>query len=409
MTFSPNKSQLPCIKAFLFFVSFLYAFLSAFNGSAQTENEIYAQIKLEILCYTIKFVDRSFTGGREKISCNSLAELGNSISEEAKEAAMIFKTFQRLTYESYGKGKLSIRLDKLIADIETEVKKISKDAARNEEVKKLTNALKRLKQENLTNLQSGIKTDPISADTLEEFKGEQRVDPPVVIENNEENTKHQNTMNFILILIFLVILGGLAFLAWQNQQMKKIIGEMEDQFIEKYSRVDNRIDMMTPHRDFQSMLLKINFINDQLNAIVQEIAVLKNRNEFKMKPEELVAKRTEHLESYTYNPNVQIYYARIRPNSMVFYQEDLKTEPSKEYIYKIEINLHDPEQAIYSIVDRNEFHPLALANPHILLETVCEYANSPNNAYRIVTLEPGLVEKKENNWFVLKKARLTFE
>ena len=196
---------------------------------------------------------------------------------------------------------------------------------------------------------------------------------------------------------------------WQTQQLKQQILEMDEQFHEKYTRLDNRLDNTTPVHDYKSIVLKLNFLTDQIQALVEEVNVLKNRNEHKMTAEELYAKRTEHLETYQYNPDVQIYYAKYDKSVGGFQQVQFQTEPNRENIYKIEIDIENQSRATYTIVDRSEYQSLALTYQSSMLEPATEYVNYSNNPFRAVNVEAGIIENQGDNWIILQKAKIAFE
>ncbi len=369
-------------------------------------DQIYQGAKLEVLCKALDFMLNETVESSKAVNldCSTLATLKASIPEDTPEALRIFTIFEKLLYKSYGKDKLQQRTDKLLKDLETELRKSRKDAAWRDNVNALMLGLKIIKN-----------------DYIRDW-GKNKLKP-----NKQQNTATSNedrlTTNFntkkpyqittpmwiVIIIMFLLSLAGMYFLYKQNQDLKTLLNEQEENLIEKYVRVDNRIDTMTPSKDFQALLLKFNFLNEQLTALIKEVQILQKRNQHKMSAEELYAKRTEHLESYNFNPNLQIYFAKIRPNSLAFEMGDFKTEPSRDSIYKIEINLQSPNQAVFSILGRSEYHQLALTHHDKMLAPACQYANEPYNDSRITTLENGIIEKKDEKWVILKKAKIAFE
>ncbi len=369
-------------------------------------DEIYQGVKLEILCKTLDFMlNESVESSKAvNLNCSTLATLKTSIPEDAPEALRVFTIFEKLLYKSYGKDKLEQRTDKLLRDLETELRKSKKDATWRDNVNALMLGLKIVKNDYIRDW-----------DTNKQNPKKQQTNEKSTIDSNNINLNTKNPyqittpMWIVIIIMFLLSLAGMYFLYKQNQDLKILISEQEEHLIEKYVRVDNRIDTMTPSKDFQALLLKFNFLNEQLTALIKEVQILQKRNQHKMSAEELYAKRTEHLESYNFNPNLQIYFAKIRPNSLAFEMGDFKTEPSRDSIYKIEINLQNPNQAVFSILGRSEYHQLALAHHDKMLAPACNYANEPYNDSRITTLENGILEKKEDKWVILKKAKIAFE
>jgi hypothetical protein len=388
-------------KPKLWLLSICFVMGGFFTIKAQNSQDTYEVIKLEILCKTLKFIlNQTHHPYPDTLNCSSLISLEATIPPAETQASFIFRIFKAKTYVSYGENRVDVRLNKLIKDINTELSKQFRDSEWKENVNALNVQLSETKKDLLTLIRDGA----YRKDTAQSTK--QSVSNPKAKSNTSDNLEDMAIFIFILIAL---LGGGIGYLIWQNRQLKNQIFELEDQFQEKYSRLDNRMDVFTPIRDYQALLLKFNFLNEQISALIQEVMVLKTRNEYKMSPQELVAKRTEHLEKYSYNPNVQIYYGKYRPDKMGFDGLEFKTEPSRDSIFKIEINLYNPDQASFSISDRSEYHQIALVNARLMLAPVCDYANEPYNDSRIITLESGLLEKKGNEWAVIKKAKIAFE
>jgi cell division protein FtsL len=368
---------------------------------SETEiNQILEETKLEILCKTVDFMLKQSDQPdlNLNLDCQSVMGLENSIPNEARQARRIVSLFKDKSYQSFGKDKLEQRLKKLIDDLGVELKKLSNKREWKDNLEVFVLELKSTKDDAL---KAPDKTQNTTTTTSTQ--------KPSTAINTPNTSKNEPYMAIYLIVLALVVIGGFAFLYWQNQQLKNQLLDLEDFFQEKYSRLDNRLDLMSPKQDYQALLLKFNFMNDQLNALIQEIMVLKTRNEHKMTIEELYAKRTEHLEAYQFNPEVQIYYAKVRPNQKGFLQADFKTEPARDSIFKVEINLETPQQAVFGVVNRSEYHQVALTNAELMLAPACDYANDPYNDSRIMTLETGILEKKDDRWVILKKAKIAFE
>lgn len=365
-------------------------------------NQKYERIKLELLCQSLEFLLKRYENSsspiEQKLSCLNLESIAQSIPPDFQTAEKFFKLLASKKYESFGKNKLQVRLNKLIDDIQTELSKLYQDPTWKNDLQVLMLSLKEIKNTQL-NPQISLKEE--TAEILPENE-------QIPINQTTTNPKTDNSMP-IVYFILLVLIGCIGFLVWQNQKLKAQIEELDENYMERYSRLDNRMDTMTSIKDFQSLLLKFNFLNEQLNTLIHEVVILKNRNENKMTAEELYAKRTEHLENYTYNPTIQIYYARLDPIHANFQFQEFKTEPDKEHLYKIEINLENPKQALFSVVQRSEYHQLALLQAGKMLLPACQYINEPYNDSRIITIEPGILEKKENDWVIHRKAKVAFE
>lgn len=367
--------------------------------------------KLEIVCQAIKFylTANAQVNASNGVDCSSLEAVEGSIPDDYKATNRFFKLFKRKRYRSYGRGKLNRRLGKLIKDIRTELQKVRHDTAWNNGLARLMTDLNKTREQavNSTQPKSNKQQTEDTAKTIQKADTEETIQQP---KKNTPNQTEDNTMSTILSIIAILALGGLAYFFYQKMnELKQQIADLDEAFREKYSRLDNRIDMMTPIQDFRSVFPQIQQVNGDVNALNQEIQLLKTRNQFKISPEELYAKRTEHLETHHYNPEIQIYYAKFTKDLNGFTQDNLRTEPSKEHIYKVEINVENPNEAIYQIVNRNEYHHLALNYEGSMLAPANEYLNRPVNAYRIVTKKPGKLMKENDTWIITEKAHLEFE
>ncbi|TAF67016.1 MAG: hypothetical protein EAZ55_04960 [Cytophagales bacterium] len=395
----------------------LFLFLSPFSLYAQEsdvdENALYEAVKLSLLCRTAQFAanEENDKTLNTEIDCQSLATLESSLKGKSERAMQIVRAFKDKRYNSYGKGKLNQRLSKLNSDLVNELKKMKKnEPVWQEGVKVLEIELNTLKDKEIERLKKSA-NNAIEETTIGETNDKEDASGQnnnnATTEQTDDTKTNKSGYTMIIYFILLILLVGIVFVAYQNQQLRKQLAAFEEDVQQKYNRLDNRIDQYTPIKEHKALILRLNYMNDQVNALMQEIIQLQQKNTPRISPEELFAKRTEHLESYTFNPSVQVMYARLHEG--IFYQNDFKKEPNKEFFYKIEIDLEDPNYALFKVVDRNEYHALALDNEDIMLKAACDYAFKLDNAYRIITLEAGLLEKKQNEWIIVKKAKITFE
>ena len=406
ITFLQNYAKFICLFLALMWVPTISP--QAQLMPLQEEENRFDQGKLDIVCQSIKFYlsANAHVNASNDINCSSIEAIEASIPGEYKATARFFKLFKRKRYRSYGRGKLERRLQKLIKDIDTELKKIRKDAAWDNQRKQLMLSLEKAKNAviNPTSMQSRPDSTPTNA---------QENDTNTVNTQPKKSTPKQtedDTMSTVLSIVAILALGGLAYFFYQKMnELQQQIADLEEAFREKYSRLDNRLDMMTPMNDFRSVFPQIQQLNNEINGLDQEIQVLKTRNQFKISPQELYAKRTEHLETHHYSPEIQIYYAKFSREDNGFVHNHFKTEPSKENIYKLEVNVDDPGEAFYQIVNRNEYHHLALNYEASMLAPANEYLNRPFNAYRIITKKPGKARRENDVWVITEKAQLEFE
>lgn len=366
--------------------------------------------KLEIVCQAIQFYLKANAreNASNNIDCSTLETIEESIPEEYKATARFFRLFKKKRYGSYGseQKKLARRLEKLIKDINTELSKVRKDTAWNNRLTGLIVDLDKVKVRTISgNDDSNHATD--TTNTSQQTNTVQQT------KKTTPKKTGDSPMSIFLSIVSLLAAGALGYMAYTFRQKLEEITEqldnLDEAFKEKYSRLDNRIDTMTPVRDFRTIDPQIQQIHGDIQAIVQEIQLMRTRNQFKISPEELYAKRTEHLETHSFNPEIQIYYARFDKDQNGFNHNDFRTEPDKEHLYKIEISVDNPIEAMFQIVSRNEYHHLALNYEGSMLAPAAEYLNRPVNAYRIITKKPGKVVREQNSWIITEKAALEFE
>jgi predicted nucleic acid-binding Zn-ribbon protein len=409
------------MKYFIFLLC-LFPFVLQAQPQPQPEEQVnqqYESVKLELLCRTVQFILKENRAGQvaEQVRCNSLEALGQSIPKEHKQASSIFNLFRNKHYNSFGKGKLKERLDKFLKDLNSEVTKLNRDRTWQNNVLTLQTQLDELRKQSLQQIQDGSYQTPESTplDTLADRVAQPKpitTQPPTVAQNTPETKSASTGIGYVvlfLILLFLLAGGGGYFLYWKIQELKKELAEKEERLNERFNHIESQFPLFTPLREYQSLPPQIGFLNDQLTALTQEVVVLKTRNEFKPTMDELYAQRTEHLEGIRYNPNIRMHYIKYRPDVNGFNPQEFKNEPSRDSIFKFEISAENPHQATFSIVSRNEYHSVAIANTDLMLDGACEYANPPYNDTRIVTHENGIAEKRGDIWVVLKKAIISFE
>ncbi|MCS6820464.1 MAG: hypothetical protein NZ551_01190 [Microscillaceae bacterium] len=385
------------------------------NAQAQQEAELYEEVKKDLLCKTIDFCLNENSNPEDsliRVNCSTIETIAESIPKEYLSTARFLRLFKNKKYESYGKGKLQTRLNKLIQDLTTELSKMRQDRAWKETVKVFAIELQSIKQESLDRLQgkSRFKVDniPDNKQTPEKETNTNIASSTYTTTNNTYN--HSLSQNSMLVyFLILALIGGIAFLYYQIKELQKQITEIQEQLTEKYSRLDNRLDTFTPIREHQALMQKFNFLNEQVSAIIQEILTLKSRNQYKVSPEEIYAQRTEHLEKQRTAPNIRIFYAQLNTQENNFEEQNFKTEPTKEHFYKVEVNPNDLEKAYFSVTDRNEYHHLALQYWENYLLPATEFDYPPHNDTKIVTIERGELVKENQRWRIVKKAKVTFE
>ncbi|HAI77194.1 MAG TPA: hypothetical protein DCM08_13205 [Microscillaceae bacterium] len=391
------------------FLPVLWLFGLGSIALAQDFDEEFAfeTAKKNILCKTAQFLinQQNNNNNQVAVDCQDLKSLETTIPERFKDALWLVRRFKDKRYETYGKGKLEARLDKLTTDLTNDLRKNKKNPPNWEEgFKTLQADWRKLRDEVLPN---GTATTKNQA-TEEDKNVAANKDNAATQADNDSNSSPKSSM--LIYFILLAMMGGIGFLVYQNLQLKQQMMLLEEDLQERYSRLDNRIDAMTPLKEFKSLSLKLVQTNDQLSTLMQEVINLqvKTSDEERLSPEEIYAQRTAHLESQ-YSADVQIYYAKPYENSHYFLPHDFRTEPTRENFFKIEMHLDDAQQVFYRIVDRSEYQNLPLTQLDTTLKPYVELMNHLNNPTRILTLEPGVLEKKNNAWVITKKAKVLLE
>ncbi len=409
-----------CMK-FFFICLWLFALSAQAQTTPTTEEQVnqqYEAVKLELLCRSLQFVlkENKAVQASEQLRCDNIESLGQSISKEYKQATSVYNLFRYKHYNSFGKGKLDMRLDKFLKDLTTELAKLNRDKNWQDGMQGLQGQLTEIKTQSLRRIREGTyqTQQSTSLDTLADRVAQPKpiTTLPTQLSQNTPAESKSTGIGYVvlfLILLFLLAGGASAFLYWQIQELKKELAEKDEQLKERFNHIESQFPLFTPLKDYQSIPPKFAFLNDQLNAIVQEVMILKTRNELKATAEELYAKRTEHLEGIRYNPNTRMHYVKYRPDINGFTAGEFRDEPTRDSIYKLEISLEHPNQATFAVVNRSEYHGVALLNADDMLALACEYANPPYNDSRIITHENGIAEKRGDAWVILKKAVVSFE
>jgi hypothetical protein len=379
---------------------------------AQTEaaeERVYEDIKLRLMCRATQLLIKGTrpTGEVAELphpDCQSIRALEASLTEARTQRFVAL--FKDKYYRSYGRNKLRQRLDKLIDDMVAYLRSIDRnDAVWVESVRVLAIELRTLKDDSLYQITQP--NDSIQA---------QNNIPP-----HSSARKQAQSSNPMIVYIILLILAACAgFLAYQNQQLRKQLEGLEADFQEKYSRLDNRLDTMTPIKEHKALILRVNYISEQINAQQQELDYFLQGNAPAQKPQpptdypqEEQLKATpqapapQPIEVLDLHPERQVYYGA--PQEDVFDSKRFLTEPDALHCYKIEIDLQNPELASYTIVARPEYQQQVLNHPEELLSPFCEYTHQPEEARRVLNLEPGTLEKQDGHWRVIKKIKVAFE
>ncbi len=416
---------LSCLmKYLLILIACLFIHLPAqaqTNVSEEQINQQYEAVKLELLCRSMQFILTENKANEQVLAnlrCDNIDALGQSIPREYRQAVSIYNLFRPKHYNTFGKGKLDARLDKFQKDLNTELTKLNRDRVWQNNVQILQGQLTDIRTKSLRQIKDGTYQTPqgTSLDTLADRVAQPKpinTTPPT--NTNQPETKQASTSTGIgyvvvfLILLFLLTGGACAFLYWKIQELQKEVAEKDEQIKEKINQVESKLPLFTPLKEYQALPPQLGFLNEQINAVAQEVLVLKTRNEFKPTMDELYAQRTEHLEGIRYNPNVRLHYVKYRPDIHGFNPAEFRNDPSRDSIYRFELNPENPTQATFSIVQRSEYHQIALLNADEMLAGACEYANPPYNDNRIITHENGIAEKRGEVWVVLKKAIILFE
>lgn len=391
------------------FLCFLLLPFLAKTQDISDEEKVYAYIKLSIICKSVEFVIAVETqqDPANLLDCQSLNTLEQTIPERYPDALHIFRVFKSKKYLSYGKGKLNTRLDKLIQDLGSELLKLKKDDNIWEDrVKIFLSNLEKLKDDGIAIAQGRTPTT----------SGDEEMQSP----DSDASTKNSfGNMVMIYFASFFVFMS-LIFLLWNTFQLQKKIDQINEIYSEKYSRLDNRLDFSAHKSDLVFFKQELDVVIKKLENVEQKVRELSKVKviqqpqatkvkEKKISSQQLHAQRTTHLEEFHINPEVQIYYAKPDFEEPFFPWENLQDNPSQEHIYKLEINLKNPAQAVITIVNRDEYHDKAMLEDEKYLSLFCEYVQHHNNPSKIITNEAGILNRNQDGWELHQKIKISLE
>ncbi len=392
----------------IFFFALFSVFSQKIFAQKKTSDSLqethYQILKREILYQTMRFVLSEHYGLLEdanRLRNATLSTIEKGIPKGCEDGKKIFDIFKNKQY--IGQGSLSQRIDKLCKNINTELSKLSKREDWRKIVTTFYQQLKENRQEIEKNLAENTYQFPTDTTTTA---------IPNTSNNSPKNTTNSNTSQdtmaiFIAFFLFLACGAGIYYLLLQIQKLQQQVKNLQEDFWEKYSRLDNRLDIYTPLNDHKATLIQYQYQAQQIEQIIQQIQVLQQRNQYKISPEEIFAQNTQHLEPQKNLSEMKLYYGYFEHG--IFHGKYFRTEPTQNHFFKIEINLHFPQTATYKIVERSEYQQLPLQNHTQLLAPVCTYANPPYNDAKIMNLEEGILEKKEDYWIIKRKLKISFE
>ncbi len=391
-----------CLFNIIFFLNFSPKIFA--QKTQDSLQEIHYQIlKREILYQTVRFVLSEHYGLLEdanRLRNSTLNIIEKGIPSACEDAKKIFDAFKNKQY--IGQGTLQQRIDKLCKNINTELSKLARREDWLKTVHTFYQQLKENRQEIEKNLAENNYQFPTDTLTTQIPTTKNTTKNPL------DNTSSQDTMAiFVAFFLFLACGAGIYYLTQQIKMLQQQVKDLQEDFWEKYSRLDNRLDIYTPLNEHKATLIQYQYQAQQIEQIIQQIQILQQRNQYKMSPEELFAQRTQHLEPHKNPPEVKLYYAYWENNC--FHTKYFRTEPTQNHFFKIEINLNSPQVATYKIVERSEYQQLPLQNAEQLLAPMCLYANPPYYDAKIVNLEEGILEKKEDFWVIKRKLKISFE
>lgn len=398
--FSNQKIVLFCILFFPFWTK---------AQNIQDEEKVYAYIKLSIICKSVEFVIAAETqqDPSNLLDCQSLSTLEQTIPERYPDALHIFRVFKSKKYLSYGKGKVNTRLEKLIQDLGNELIKLkADDDIWEDRVKIFLSNLEKLKDDGIAIAQGRTPTTSNDENLTSS-------------DSDASPKKSFGNMVMIYFASFFVFMS-LIFLLWNTFQLQKKIDQLNEIYSEKYSRLDNRLDFSAHKSDLVFFKQELDIVIRKLEnlekkvkelpkvQVIQQAQPVKVK-EKKVSSQELHAQRTTHLEEFHINPEVQIYYAKPDFEKPFFPWENLQDNPNQEYIYKLEINLKNPAQAVVTIVNRDEYHDKAMVEDEKYLLLFCDYIQKHNNPSKIVTNEAGILNRNQDGWELHQKLKISLE
>lgn len=97
------------------------------------------------------------------------------------------------------------------------------------------------------------------------------------------------------------------------------------------------------------------------------------------------------------------------PEKGRFTDENFTTSPEEDSIFEIEMYKNNPNKAFFSILPYHEVVEKAFSNPELYLIPYCRFEQEPSGKNKISLIEEGMLEKVQNEWVIVEKARIKLD
>jgi len=234
---------------------------------------------------------------------------------------------------------------------------------------------------------------------------------PLEVLNTIEEKKQKPIMersffeeNSILLILSAVLIIAIIYVFWVHWNLKKKFQEVND-------RIGRRVKIS---KDFPSSNQKIESkTNSNLENKIEELSrkILDLENTIaKMQTTENLEKNlsTNMLQAKSQVAN-EVFYMAV-PNEDGSFDNDGKT--SKEAaLYEFIIDSQNPSVAKFSFTAKDiKIIQSVVDYSQSYINPVCEPQNALNqNAKQIVTIRPGIAEKRNDKWIITNKAQIKYE
>ena len=262
----------------------------------------------------------------------------------------------------------------------------------------------------------GRELDEIKESISKYFIREQN-DPDQIIEHNiskEPATQETTTVKTIenqpvkpslyQFSLWDIILGlfvcGILFLLFR-------LGNWIDNVERKFSK---ELKQRTSTSSFES---KNNF-NMKIDRLENEIMKLRNTIQdpkVKSTHEEKPAIVELRVPPPPPPPADEIFFMAT-PSAEKLFDESGRSEIFRptQSLYRFKVDIHNKSMATFEFHSDSTGVSDSVNYPHTYLDPVCEPLNAVNqNAQRIVTIKPGMAEKRNDKWYVTSKAQIRYE
>lgn len=352
-----------------------------------------------------------------KVNCNNEKLTLKSIPENEKSTIELFKEFQKLRE----KTSITNNLKFFSEDIFNTKNQYSKIYAFAEGIKSKRIEVLKIKIKKFINEEPSKKEENIISDQPNALLGkpentgnEDQYNLPAVDEVVRNNTTPHPVSSFFSVNFWAFCSFGLFILTIilfiiQNKQKSKIKKDYEsliknfksknksDQssaintYLDKISALNNKIlDLENKNKDLNAVLNN----KTQKNITTNAIPEISNEIELRVPPK----------------PVQEIFYMATPDQNNFDLSSYSNIFKPTQSLYEFTVDTQDKSKASFIFYSDEIGIKDAVNYPHRSILPVCEPQNALNqNAKSIITINPGIAEKRNDKWVVTTKAKIKYE